>query len=72
LWFASLFTNVDDTLKLKKPLKKKNTIIQRGYIYDRRKVLVANQASYDIMVIPREVKTDTLEFCQLLNIKKIL
>jgi penicillin-binding protein 2 len=34
------------------------------------KLLVANQASYDIMVIPREVKTDTLEFCQLLNIKE--
>jgi penicillin-binding protein 2 len=32
------------------------------------KLLVANQASYDIMVIPREVKKDTDKFCQLLNI----
>ncbi len=45
---------------------------ERGYIYDRNGVLlVANQLSYDIMVIPREVKPlDTLEFCSLLNINK--
>ena len=30
---------------------------KRGYVYDRNgKLLVANQPSYDIMVIPREVK----------------
>tara|TARA_R110001583_G_scaffold41751_5_gene132653 strand:- start:1520 stop:3376 length:1857 start_codon:yes stop_codon:yes gene_type:complete len=45
---------------------------ERGYIYDRNGVLlVANQLSYDIMVIPREVKLlDTLEFCALLKISK--
>ena len=44
----------------------------RGYIYDRNGVLlVANQLSYDIMVIPREVKPlDTLDFCSLLKISK--
>lgn len=66
---------VDDTLKLKSEnnaIKKKYEYPERGYIYDRKgKLLVANQASYDIMVIPRELKkTDTLEFCQLLNITK--
>nr|WP_314838693.1 penicillin-binding protein 2 [uncultured Flavobacterium sp.] len=66
---------VDETLKLKSEnnaIKKKYEYPERGYIYDRNgKLLVANQASYDIMVIPREVKnTDTLEFCQLLNITK--
>ncbi|MFH6972133.1 penicillin-binding protein 2 [Flavobacterium petrolei] len=66
---------VDDTLKLKSEnnaIKKKYEYPERGYIYDRKgKLLVANQASYDIMVVPREVKeTDTLEFCQLLNITK--
>jgi penicillin-binding protein 2 len=66
---------VDDTLKLKSEnnaIKKKFEYPERGYIYDRKgKLLVANQASYDIMVIPREVKkTDTLEFCQLLKITK--
>lgn len=45
---------------------------ERGFIYDRNGVLlVANQLSYDIMVIPREVKPlDTLEFCSLLKITK--
>ena len=45
---------------------------ERGYIYDRNGVLlVANQLSYDIMIIPREVKPlDTLEFCSLLKITK--
>lgn len=45
---------------------------ERGHIYDRNgELLVANQPSYDVMVIPREVKPlDTLEFCALLNISK--
>jgi penicillin-binding protein 2 len=45
---------------------------KRGYVYDRnQKLLVANQPSYDVMVIPREVKPlDTLEFCSLLKITK--
>ena len=45
---------------------------ERGHIYDRNgELLVANQPSYDVMVIPREVKPlDTLEFCALLNITK--
>lgn len=43
---------------------------ERGYIYDRNgELLVANQPSYDIMVIPREVKNiDTLELCTILDI----
>lgn len=43
---------------------------ERGYIYDRNgKLLVANQLSYDVMVVPNEVKPlDTLEFCALLKI----
>ena len=44
----------------------------RGYIYDRNNtLLVANQAAYDLMVVPREVSLkDTLAFCQLLNINR--
>jgi len=43
---------------------------ERGYVYDRNgKLLVANQLSYDVMVIPNEVKAlDTLEFCSLLKV----
>ena len=45
---------------------------QRGFIYDRNGILlVANQLSYDIMVIPKDVKPlDTIEFCNLLQITK--
>ncbi len=45
---------------------------ERGYIYDRNnKLVVANQISYDVMIVPKEVKTlDTLEFCSLLKISK--
>ncbi|MCG8729785.1 penicillin-binding protein 2, partial [Tenacibaculum finnmarkense] len=43
---------------------------ERGYIYDRNgKLLVANQLSYDVMVVPKNVThLDTLEFCNLLKI----
>lgn len=44
----------------------------RGLIYDRNgKLLVYNEAVYDLMVIPRQVKEiDTAEFCSLLKITK--
>lgn len=43
---------------------------QRGYIYDRDgELMVSNQPSYDVMVIPRNLKPfDTTEFCQILHI----
>ncbi|ALD21774.1 penicillin-binding protein 2 [Hymenobacter sp. DG25A] len=42
----------------------------RGLIYDRNgKILVQNTPVYDLMVVPREVKTlDTARFCQLLQL----
>ena len=45
---------------------------ERGYIFDRnKKLLVANQLSYDVMIIPKELKSiDTLQFCSLLSISK--
>ena len=45
---------------------------ERGYVFDRNGVLLAaNQPSYDIMVIPREIKDlDTLELCSLIKIDK--
>lgn len=44
----------------------------RGFIYDRNgELLVNNLISYDIMVVPREVKIiDTTSFCELLKIDK--
>ena len=66
---------INDSFKLKSDnnaIKIQYDYPERGYIYDRNGVLlVANQPSYDIMVIPRELKNiDTLEFCKLLNIPK--
>lgn len=42
----------------------------RGLIYDRNgKLLVYNEAAYDMMVIPNQVMAmDTMEFCRLLDI----
>ena len=44
----------------------------RGLIYDRNgKLLVYNQPSYDLVVIPRETKgCDTLSLCEVLQITK--
>ncbi len=44
----------------------------RGYIYDRNgKLLVFNEASYDLVVIPRETKgCDTLSLCEVLQITR--
>lgn len=44
----------------------------RGLLYDRNgKLLVYNEAAYDLMVIPGQLKTiDTVLFCKLLNIEK--
>ena len=53
-------------------VRKVFTYPKRGYVYDRNgELLVANQPSYDVMVIPKEVEPlDTLEFCSLLKITK--
>ncbi|MEO8515864.1 MAG: penicillin-binding protein 2 [Flavobacterium sp.] len=66
---------IDDSFKLKSEnisIKIKYDYPERGYIYDRNgELMVANQPSFDIMVVPREIKKiDTVEFCQLLNITK--
>ncbi len=66
---------IDESYKLKaenNAIKIKYEFPERGYIYDRNgKLLVANQPSYDIMVVPREIKNlDTLAFCEALDITK--
>ncbi len=44
----------------------------RGLIFDRKgKLLVYNEAAYDLMVIPKQVKSlDTADFCRLIGIDK--
>ncbi|WP_372754258.1 penicillin-binding protein 2 [Labilibaculum sp.] len=66
---------VDDTYKLSAENNSQRQVTQypaRGLIYDRNgKLLVYNQAAYDLMVIPRQLHAfDTLDFCKLLGIEK--
>ncbi|NOR88030.1 MAG: penicillin-binding protein 2 [Bacteroidales bacterium] len=52
--------------------RKKTIYPARGIMYDRNGlILVANDAAYDLMIIPNQVKDiDTLRFCSLLKISK--
>lgn len=65
----------DDSSKLRSELNAVNKVYdipQRGFIFDRNgELMVSNQPSYDVMVIPMNVKNlDTIAFCNLLNISK--
>lgn len=53
-------------------VKIKFDLPERGYIFDRNgELLVANQLSYDVTILPNEVTPlDTIEFCALLKISK--
>jgi penicillin-binding protein 2 len=64
---------IDQTYKLSSQNNVLRYITQypaRGMIYDRNgELMVFNEAAYDLLVIPRQVKIiDTAEFCGLLNI----
>lgn len=72
LFYLQVYTSADQNLYEDNAIRKVYDYPKRGFVYDRNGVLlVANQPSYDIMLIPREVKPlDTLEFCALLKITK--
>lgn len=72
LFYLQILTDTYKKEAIENSIKKVYTFPERGYVYDRNgELLVANQVSYDIMVIPREVKAlDTLEFCNLIKISK--
>ncbi len=71
----SLLQLVDPKYKLSANSNSRHRQIEypaRGLILDRNhNVLVYNQASYDLLVLPRQVEPfDTTELCQLLGIEK--
>lgn len=70
LFYLQVFNQEGYSLYEDNAIRKVYDYPKRGYIYDRNgKLLVANQPSYDVMVIPRQVEPlDTLEFCNLLKI----
>ena len=77
IYIARLFyiQVIDDTYKLNaqnQAFHYKTEHPIRGYIYDRNnKLLVYNEAAYDLIVLPKNVKElDTADFCTLLGITK--
>ena len=72
LFYLQVYDGSSDSLEENNAIKIMYDYPQRGYMFDRNdQLLVSNQPSYDVMVIPKDVKTlDTLEFCQLLKITK--
>jgi penicillin-binding protein 2 len=65
----------DPTYKFSADSNTQRMIVQypaRGLMYDRNgKLVVANQAVYDVMIIPRDVEPfDTLDFCLAVGISK--
>jgi penicillin-binding protein 2 len=73
LFYLQVYSSAPYDIFEDNAIKKEYNYPKRGYVYDRNgKLLVANQPSYDVMVIPREVEPlDSLEiaeFCQLLKI----
>lgn len=77
IYIARLFyiQVIDDSYKLdarNQAFRYNTEFPVRGYIYDRNnKLLVYNEAAYDLMVLPKGIKNlDTTDFCNLLGITK--
>ncbi len=72
LFYLQVYSSKDYNIYEDNAIRKVFYYPKRGYVYDRNgKLLVANQPSYDVMIIPREVEPlDTLEFTSLLKITK--
>ena len=73
LFYLQVYSSAPYDIFEDNAIKKEYNYPKRGYVYDRNgKLLVANQPSYDVMVIPRDVQPlDSLEiaeFCKLLKI----
>ncbi|MDO1501399.1 penicillin-binding protein 2 [Winogradskyella maritima] len=73
LFYLQVYSDNTYSILEDNAIRKEYHYPKRGYVYDRNgQLLVANQPSYDVMVIPKEVKDmkpeDLSEFCDLLNI----
>ncbi len=72
LFYLQIYKGSSDNLYDDNAIRKVWDYPKRGFVYDRNgKLLVGNQPSYDVMVIPREVGDfDVNEFCSLLKIPR--
>lgn len=66
---------IDDSYKMSSENNSQRQVTQypaRGVITDRKnKILVYNEAAYDLMIIPRQLKPfDTIDFCNVLEISR--
>lgn len=70
LFYLQIYSSNENNALEDNAIRKVYDYPKRGFIYDRHgKLLVANQPSYDVMVIPREVEDFNInEFCSLLKI----
>ncbi len=70
LFYLQIYKGSSDSLYEDNALRKVWDYPKRGFVYDRNgNLLVGNQPSYDVMVIPREVDSFNIEeFCKLLKI----
>ena len=72
LYYLQVYISEPYSIYEDNAIRKVYTYPKRGYIYDRNnELLVSNQPSYDVMIIPGLVKKiDTIEFCNLLKISE--
>jgi len=72
LFYLQIIDKEYKDLAYKNAVKKEYVIPERGFIYDRKgKLLVSNLSVYDVMVIPKMLKSfDTIEFLNYTNITK--
>lgn len=72
LVYLQLFQDKYGDISEKQSAKAEYDYPQRGYIYDRNGILlVGNQPSYDVMLVPNELEPfDTLAFAKLLSLDK--
>jgi len=73
LFFLQVVQHDSNDVLNSSTIKKIYTYPERGFVFDRnQQLMVANEQTYDVKVIPNEVKPfDTLEFCNLLKIDKV-
>ncbi|MBS3737722.1 penicillin-binding protein 2 [Mesohalobacter halotolerans] len=72
LLYLQVFNNSYSSISENLAVKAEYDYPQRGYIFDRNgELLAGNQPSYDVMLVPRDLKPfDTTAFSKLLNLKK--
>ena len=72
LFFLQILSDQYEDLSLKNSVLKRYVYPERGYVFDRNgTLLVSNQPMYDLMVIPKNLKSfDTLDLCEMLRLTK--